>query len=176
MLFLEVSTMNKKISMGIGALVLTAGAFLYGRHDTEKHQYEAVQAKPVALSEPEWAMHLNHEALSYFEKGMERMKAVGVSYRRDQIFLMLRCADREYNSSGKAYRLDVKEARELYEVVLNPDSALGRLAMPLDRIHADKHSVPMPSHYEPLVLCLLDENNDGLVSKEETKNGHARLR
>ncbi len=169
--------MSKKISMGIGALVLSAGAFWYGRHEAEKQQYEAVQAKSVAgKSEPDWAMRMHPEAMSYYSKGMERMKSAGVSYREDQIMLMLRCADREYDAGKKVHRLDVEEARELYEVVLNPDSALGRLAMPLDRIPTVKHSVPMPSHYEPLVPCLLDENNDNLVSKEETRSGHAKMR
>lgn len=167
--------MSKKISMCIGALVLSAGAFWYGRHDAGKQQYEAM-AKPAALSEPDWAMYMNPEAMNYYNRGMERMKAVGVSYREDQVILMMRCADREYDAGKKAHRLDVKEAQELYEVVLNPDSALGRLAMPLDRIPAAKHSVPMPSHYERLVPYLLDENNDRLVSKEETRSGHAKLR
>ncbi len=165
----------KQIATCIGALVLAvgAGSFWYGRHEAVQRQKQVVAA-PVGLPEPAWAMNMCPEAMKYFRSGMDRMKAVGVDYSSDQIMMMLRCADRDYNPTDKEHRLDVNEAKELYEIVLNPDSVLGRLVMkepaPLHQL------VKMPERYEPLVLNLIDYNNDGIVSKEEAKQAHYKLK
>lgn len=153
----------------IGALVLSmAGAFWYGKQAKPEPKYAPVVQK---APEPDYVMNMGPEAMQYFRQGMERMRSVGVEYSSLQVKVMFECANR--NNPGEK-RLDADEAKELYESVLNPDSVLGRMAV--KEALPSRQLVKMPAHYEPLLAHLIDYNNDGVVSKEEVKQAHYKVR
>ena len=160
-----------KKALCIGALVCMAGAFWYGRQAKPESQYRP----PVVEKAPQsdFVMNMNSEAVYYFKKGMDRMKAAGVEYTEDQAVVMMKCADRDYSAKDKEHRLDAEEAKELYEVVLSPDSALGRLARQHDK--GARPLMKVPAHYEPLLRTLIDYDRNGVVSADEVRRAHAWL-
>ena len=166
-----------KKALCIGALVaaLSAGAFWYGRKAEPKSQYlPSVAVVPVAEpGQDDFVMNMNHEAMRSYRDGLERMRNVGVEYTSEQVQVMLRCADKDYNPKDMEHRLDVDEARELYEVVLNPDSYLGRIAMP--KKGGSPPLVRMPPRYEPLLRALIDYDRNGVATAEEMRRAHARI-
>jgi len=127
--------------------------------------------KPEAKNK-DFAIELGKGAREYLDTGMSRMRLAGADYSPVQLVVILKDAD-----ANKDNRIDLEEAKDLYNDVLNPDMPLGKLALQYRGPENPEiqHSVRIPEKWEKTLTALIDENKDYSITKEELYRGGYKM-
>ncbi len=143
----------------IGALAASLGYYL---------SHKSPEPKGMAY------FYMAPDAGKLVSDGLKRMKDSGAHYTSEQMYAMMSIA------AGADGRVDLSEARELCDVVLNPESALGRLARPYSPANGSPPACVISERWKDLAARLMETNGDGMLSENEVQYGidkiHGRLK